>query len=170
MTATATTNSLDVGRVSPIVVASEDEMRLAPDQRFWTEESMFRQDKFGLPHPRFTVQETAKFFFGRGPDWLRMRMKPDTKKVTDPKTKEVQVTVRRFPRGAFVLDGEPMVFRRTEAGAHYFTLADIERMGHALTQNGVLPPEQLLNVLSLVKYVGRQFDIFETPELEEDDL
>lgn len=162
-------NSLTVNRIGPVIVATDDEMMLAPGQRFWTEESMFGTDKYGLPYPRFTVAETAKVFFGRGPDWLRMRMKPDTKKVKDPKTQKVlEVIERRFPQGAFILDQDRMVFRRTPSGAHYFTLADIERMGHALAQSDVLPPEQLLNVLSIVKYVGRQHDIFETPELEED--
>lgn len=125
----------------PLVVASgkdriEREFFTDPD---WFQETLVPQPdgsyKKVLPNPTYTVQEAAKFFFGKGADWLRWRTKhtPDN------------------PQGFFVLDGEPLPDRRTDAGFRYYTLADIERMAHALAQNGGIDGGTLQAIIDQVK-------------------
>jgi hypothetical protein len=119
---------------------------VSPDGRdFWTEESMFALDRTGMPVPRFTVSEAAKMFFGNSTHWLRWRLKSDP--------------AAGHPDGYFILDGKAMTFRRTESGARYFTLADIERMGHALAQQRLIPGSKLRDIILAVKAVARLHDV-----------
>jgi hypothetical protein len=101
---------------------------------FFLWDHMFSRNEEGIPLPHYTVQETAKVFFGRGPDWLRWRYRPAT----------------HYPQGYFVLGNTVLEPKRTEKGNRYYTLADIERMAHALVQNNAMDGEQLLIVLQLV--------------------
>jgi hypothetical protein len=150
----------------PMVLA-QPELLLPEGQRFWTDDSMFFEDKNGLLSPHFSVQEVSKVFFGNGADWLRWRMRPDDRKVKDPETGEWKrnedgsyvMEKGDYPDGYFVLDGEPMTFKRTKAGSRYFTLADIERMGHALAQGGHIDGAQLTNIVVLVKTVAKVYGI-----------
>jgi hypothetical protein len=111
-------------------------------RRFMFDDEDFPLDKEGLPEPHFSVQECAKAFFGRSSDWLRWRYRPD-------KPRKNQTS--QFPDGYFILDGEPLEPKTSAKGARYYTLADIERMAHALVQTGVLDGDGFTNVLAIVK-------------------
>lgn len=106
---------------------------------FFLWDSMFIRTEDGILLPNYTVQETAKVFFGRGPDWLRWRYRPAT----------------HYPQGYFVLGDTILEPKRTEKGNRYYTLADIERMAHALVQNNAIDGEQLSIILQLVLLQAR---------------
>lgn len=106
---------------------------------FFLWDHMFGQNANGIPQPAYTVQETSKFFFGRGSDWLRWRYRP----ATD------------YPDGYFVLKGVILEPKRTETGNRYYTLADIERMAHALAENDAIDGEQLSVIIQLVLLQAR---------------
>lgn len=103
-------------------------------RHFFLWDSMFDRDSEGLPRPQYTVQETSKLFFGKGSDWLRWRYRP----------------ANNYPKGYFVLDDVRLVPKRTEKGNRYYTLADIERMAHALADNNAIDGERLSIILQLV--------------------
>lgn len=115
------------------------------------------------PVPNFAVQETATTFFGRSPDWLRWRYRPDTPAEGEP----------RFPHGYFVLDDEVLEPRKTLGGARYYTLPDIEKMAFALADADVVDPWQLACILNIVYAnaylhgVLRQPIVVQPPEPEE---
>jgi hypothetical protein len=142
----------------PLIISTHD--LLPPGRRFWLDDSMFAFDeKTQMIIPHFSVQETAKVFFGKGPDWLRWRMRPD---------KPNDVGNQRFPEGYFLLDGEPMDFKRKPTSrrgrsddntARYFTLADIERMAHALTQVGAMDGVRLANIVMMVRTCARLYGV-----------
>jgi hypothetical protein len=156
----------------PLVVSESEAEPLVPEgARFVTDDSMFDEDKDGRLTPHFSVQEVAKIFFGNGPDWLRWRMRPDDKKVKGPDGKFLRnedgtfvMKPDKYPEGYFVLDGEVMDFKRTPADARYFTLADIERMAHALAQGDNLDGEQLINVIVLVKTIAKVYGLLDKPK------
>lgn len=136
-----------------VLVLAQADIALPEGRRFWTEPEMFpvttKINKFGkeeevLPEPSFTVQEVAKFFFGKGPDWLRWRARPN--KTTHPK-------------GYFVLDGKVLEPSRTQAGFRYYTLADVERMAHALAQTGAIDGQALVHAVVMVKHCALINDI-----------
>lgn len=102
---------------------------------FYLWDTMFPKSGAGVPRPTYTVQETAKLFFGKGSDWLRWRYRP-----AEP----------HYPHGYFVLNGIALEPKRTEAGNRYYTLADIERMAYALVENHAIDPEQLSLIIQTV--------------------
>ena len=108
---------------------------------FFLWDSMFPVNDEGQPLPAYTVQETAKMFFGMGPDWLRWRYRPDKPDANGH---------HRFPHGYFVLGDVILEAKRTEKGNRYYTLADIERMAVALVENEAIAPERLYTILQLV--------------------
>lgn len=134
----------DTTYTEPMVVADPD-MLLPEGQRFMLHDSMFPTDKSGNPVPMLRVGEVAKVFFAASDAWLRWRMRPDAKGV--------------YPDGFFVLDGKPLTFRRTESGSRRFSLADVERMAHALTQTGVLDGASLNRVLTMVKACAQLYGV-----------
>lgn len=140
--------------VTPTAVVQDD--LNPPDQDFWVYDDMCETDKVGVAVPNFSVQDTAKFFFARSADWLRWRGRP-----VHPHKKGAACNERCHPYGYFVLDGEPITIKRTEAGARVYTLADVERMAHALAQNGALDGNTLTNVIMLVKWVARLYKVIE---------
>jgi hypothetical protein len=83
----------------------------------------------GIEHlvsePTYSVAEVGKFFFARPASWVRHLERS----------------------GRFTLDGKPIEITRTENGRRSYTLPDVEKMAHALAQQGMLSGEQLLNVL-----------------------
>jgi hypothetical protein len=111
---------------------------------FFLWDNMFRPAPSGLPHPNFSVQEAAKTFFGRSSDWLRWRYREG----------------RDLPDGYFVLDGVILEPKRNPKGQRYYTLADIERMAHALVQNGAIDGQVLANILEIVLQVARLYEVF----------
>lgn len=139
----------------PLVVA-DPELMVPEGRRFWLDDDMFdKADRNGNPIPSFKVKEVSTMFFGKSPDWLRWRMRPNDKRTKDKVTGEVTVTKGDHPDGFFILDGEPLVFKRTGPGARYFTLADIERMAHALAQDGAIDGRTLTLVTRMVVTCAR---------------
>lgn len=125
------------------------------DRRFWTDETMEEKPTFG-------VSEMAKVFFAKGPDWLRWRSDPVPPR--GQKRKDM-----KFPDGWFILDGERLEAKRTSAGARYYTLYDIERMAHALHQNGGIGPEQLARVVRIVKDMAELYGYLGESYLDDPD-
>lgn len=142
----------------PLVLA--DPILLNPpwEGRFFTHDSMFRPDKNGRLYPHFSVQEVSKFFFGNGPDWFRWRMRPDDKKIVN-EDGTTTIVKGKYPDGYFILDGKKIEPKRTPAGARYFTLADIERMAHALAQGGHIDGAELTNIVVLVKTCAKVYGV-----------
>lgn len=95
------------------------------------------------PMPHYGVAEAAKFFFGKSADWLRWRSKKS----------------EQYPNGSFVLDGEPLPDRRADYNFRYYTLADIEKMAHALMQAGAIDGARLANIITLVKYEAKLYGL-----------
>lgn len=135
----------------------EPKLDPATGLRFYLWDDMFQMSPQNQPYPNFSVQETAKTFFGRGPDWLRWRYRE----------------ARDYPHGYFVLnganaDGEPVQVvlepKRNENDIRYYTLADIERMAHALAQNHAIDGAMLANILEIVLLVARLYEVFENNE------
>ena len=120
----------------PLVVA-DPEMLVPRGQRFLLDDKMFERDSKGMPIPSLRVTEVAKIFFGQSDDWLRWRMRSNTN--------------AEHTEGDFVLDGEPLEFKRTDSNSRYFTLADVERMAHALLQTGVIDGARATRVVTMVK-------------------
>lgn len=79
--------------------------------------------------PFYSVSEASRFFFGLGAHWLRWRDR----------------------KGDLVLDGAYVGGQRTAKGARRYTLADIERIGHALAQRGAIDSYRLDIVLRLAQ-------------------
>lgn len=126
------------------VIASDvqDEPPVGP---FILDDAMFERDeKTGLELPHFSTQEVAKVFFGQKAEWLRWlaRRKPG-----------------KYPHGRFVLDGEPLVFKRNAHQARYYTLADVEKMAHALTQCEAIDGLQLLDTIKVIRHVALLYGI-----------
>lgn len=112
---------------------------------FFLWDTMFPKSGSGTPRPSYTVQETAKLFFGKGSDWLRWRYRPDKS--------------GSHPHGYFVLNGIELEPKRTEKGNRYYTLADIERMAYALVENSAIDGEQLSVVIQLVLLEARLYHV-----------
>lgn len=133
------------GGPQPVIIADpehfEDKGFIAKDE--WFQEKHIPQvdgtTKVVLPTPNFTVAEVSKVFFAEDPDWLRWRIK---------KTEQ-------NPHGFFILDGEPLPERRVQNGSkygfRYYTLADIEKMAHALAQNGAISGARLTHIIGIIK-------------------
>jgi hypothetical protein len=94
-----------------------------------------RETVFEMVHPHYTVNEVGKFFFGRTAHWVRWRNRPSEH--------------GDFPEGFFVVDGQLIEPQVTPSGFKVYDLAQIERIAHALAQNGGLTGEQLLKVVKL---------------------
>lgn len=144
-----------VPQSEPLVVADPELMSIPDGRRFWLDDSMFPLDKDNMPIPNFRVKDVAVVFFGKSDDWLRWRMRPDDKRVKDKETGKTTIVKGKYPEGYFVLDNEVMEFKRTESDARYFTLADIERMAHALAQGGHIDGARLALVTKMVLTCAR---------------
>src|SRR5262245_46041500 len=139
----------------PAYLFSTQDLITPPDRDFWLYDEMFRKDeKTGMPIPSFPVKVVAQVFFGQNSDWLRWRMRPDAPSKKDG--------TQKYPEGYFVLDGEPLEFKRRpgvadETTARYFTLADIERMAHALGQQGLIDGGKLAHIILMVRTCARLY-------------
>lgn len=114
---------------------------------FFMWDDMFPVSGSGVPRPNYSVQETAKLFFARGSDWLRWRYRPTP----------------HYPHGFFVLKGIVLEPKRTGADNRYYTLADIERMAHALVEHSAIDPEQLALIIQVVLIQARMNHIIGDP-------
>jgi hypothetical protein len=123
------------------------EPRQDPDTGLWFYlwDNMFDQDETGKPKPTFGAQETARVFFGKGADWLRWRYRPSDS--------------GNYPDGYFVLNGVVLEPKRTPAGQRYYTLADIERMAHALASNEAIDGERVATIVAITLWVARLYEI-----------
>lgn len=155
--------------IQPLVISTHDVLH--PDgKRFFLDDSMFPVDDEGMYYPRFSVQEASKTFFGQGPDWLRWRMRPEkpSRRTGDSK----------HPDGFFLLDGKPLEFKRlavpptskkygdpNAVTARYYTLADIERMAHALAQQGIIDGLRLANIMVIVRCCARLYGVEQVPPI-----
>lgn len=110
---------------------------------FYLWDDMFSVDDNGTPKPNFGAQEAAKIFFGKGPDWLRWRYR----------------SAANHPDGYFVLGNKILEPKRTESNQRYYTLADIERMAHALAQNDAIDGGQVVNAITLALLIARTYGI-----------
>jgi hypothetical protein len=138
----------------PVVYTSSDmgkllgiEPKQDPNTGLWFYlwDDMFDVDENGKPKPTFGAQETARMFFGKGADWLRWRYRPDV--------------LGNYPDGYFVLNDVILEPKRTEAGQRYFTLADIERMAHALASNNAISGDRVTTIVAIVLWVARLYEI-----------
>ncbi len=145
----------DTDQGEPLVVADPELLSLPEGQRFWLDDSMFPLDKHGVPAPAFKSKEVAEIFFGKSVDWLRWRMRSNDKRVKDKETKKVTVIKGDHPDGFFLLDGKPLEFKRTDPGARYYTLADIEKMACALAQEGSIDGQRYSLVVKMVVTCAR---------------
>jgi hypothetical protein len=124
---------------APEVFLAQDIRTSPPGRRWWVEPGMLGRDRAGRPWPWFRMDTVCRVFFARSSSWLRLHLRA----------------------GDFVLDGEPMEFYRdaSKVAARLFTLADVERMAHALHQKGMIDDTQLLCTLQTVIWVARQHGI-----------
>lgn len=118
---------------------SEKEKGMADDAQFILTDTRLPADKFILEgvdvseEPLFAISEVAKMFFARSPHWIRWRER----------------------KGDFNLDGEDVSGGRTQTGLRKYTLADIEKIAHALAEKGAINGAQLNTVLLLVQTEAR---------------
>jgi hypothetical protein len=77
----------------------------------------------------FNLGEVTRFFFGKSTSWLRNIEK----------------------EGGLIFEGRVMFLRRDEHNVRVASLADIERIAHALCQTHRITPDDLLVTLRLVK-------------------
>jgi len=144
-----------MAQVKPLVIANTDLLN-PPSGRFWFFDEQFpkdhkdlyeKDDKKGRPIPNYSPGEVAKFFFGKTAQWLRWRYESDAgiSKVTGEKLPG------RHPNGFFVLDGIPLQPKVSPQGQRYYTIADIERMAHALAQNGVINGVELSEIIQMLQ-------------------
>ena len=132
------------------VFAAEDLSALQPPgRRFWVTPDMIRIDsKKGLPVPFFSVDATAKVFFGRSQSWLRLHMS-DGRFTLDGKPVEPH-------RGSAYTAGDPP---RLVLGTRAFSLADIEPMAWSAARCGIIDASRLANAIFIVKGIARQHGI-----------
>jgi hypothetical protein len=145
------------GKVAQPVITTPYEH--ARDRSFVAKDEWFPEQKIPqadgsiltvLPKPTFTVAEVSKVFFAQDPDWLRWRLKKSAQN----------------PHGFFVLDGKPLPERRTTTstpGFRYYTLADVEKMAHALCQNGAIAGAELVHIITIVKAMLILYGFIEAP-------
>lgn len=110
-------------------------------RRFYLWDDMFSWDENNRPHPCFSVKETASTFFARSSWWLRWKYRE-----TD---------------NGFVLNGVPLVPKRTESGSRYYTLADIERIGHAMAACGDIGGEKLAQIMTILLVQAALYGVFD---------
>lgn len=123
------------GRTAPAPKASSPAVKVP--------ESSIPKDNFILDGvdvtnglPVYSVSELGKFFLGKQAHTIRWMES----------------------KGKFTLDGKPVGTGRTESGSRYYTLADVEKIAHALAsqENGISAAELQL-VLTIVQATARLY-------------
>ena len=105
--------------------------------------------------PVFTVSEIAKVFYARSPHWIRWRERKGYF-VLEPEGGAPEGHVHDFDdEGHCACGAEDVGGQRTSEGARRYTLADIEKMTHALASKGAINGAQLTNALLLVQTEAR---------------
>jgi hypothetical protein len=111
--------------------------------------------------PHFTVSEAAKFFFRRSSHWLRLQENLCIKCRQPWRTKDPNVCGKdggEHDIGLIRIDGVRVPPPRTEGGARYYTLADIENTARGLRQQNVIDHNQLSFALAIARLQGRLWD------------
>lgn len=131
----------------PEIISSADLLH-PRGKAFWLKDTMFETDeKTGLLEPSFSVQEVARCFLGVKPDWLRWRMRSD------------RAAESRGQEPLLMLNRKPLEFKRRNPSdpksGRYYTLADIERVAHALCQSGYIDGTKLAHVVLMVRTCAR---------------
>lgn len=83
--------------------------------------------------PIFTVSEAAKLFFARTASWLRWRERT----------------------GSLRVNNQEVGTGRSDANSRRYSLADIEKVAHALAVNGAISSTQLKVASELLHWQGR---------------
>lgn len=125
------------------------------DRRWMLEEEMIPTDKAGMPIPMLRTKQVAGIFFGRKPSWMYFLFNPRTFRGYDGEGKEIRQNVGH---SYFLLDGQPMTFREDRHG-RYYSLADVERIVHALIQQGRIDGATANRALLIVKTSAQQAGI-----------
>jgi hypothetical protein len=94
--------------------------------------------------PHYSVGEVAKFFFGFTSHWLRWREM----------------------KGDLVLGGKEVEVSRTETGIRTYTLADVEKITHALMEQGFITTNQMAHALVLCKVEAMLYGVIPPDEAE----
>lgn len=89
-------------------------------------------DKHATQEPSMSASDVGKVFFARSPEWIQKHER----------------------ERSIVLDGVPVANRRTERNHRIYSLYDVERMAHALAQNGIIDGQQLHQAMVVVRYMS----------------
>lgn len=139
----------------PLIVANKN-LDLPEGQRWILEEEMIDTDSKGMPIPMLRVGTVTTVFFGRKSNWFYYLTAPREIKGYD----ENKTAIRgRSESNWLTLDGEPLEFRRDEGNNRYLSLADVERLAHAVAQNRRIDGAELQRVLLMVKTCAQQYGI-----------
>jgi hypothetical protein len=87
--------------------------------------------------PEFSVGQMASFFFARTANWFRWAE----------------------AEGKLMLDGKALEIKRDSYGARVFYLEDVEKVAHALAQNGILDARRLQIVLLIIWLQAQLHDL-----------
>jgi hypothetical protein len=111
-------------------------------------------------YPHYTVSEAAMFFFRRSSHWIRLQ---ENLCIKCRRTNRLQ-DHNRCPKGGkhdvslVRLGGKKVAQHRTDGGARYYTLSDIEDMARALYEHSVIDQSQLSFALAIARLQGRLWD------------
>lgn len=115
-----------------------------PGRRFWLEDKDMPRNRKNAIKPTFRISEVGRFFFARSADWMRWL---DGLATVDE------------PHGVFTLDGKPLQIKRTASGSRVYTLADIERLAHALLEHDKIDGRQFAATIALVKWSAFNYGV-----------
>lgn len=130
--------------------------RLMTSGEWMLEESMIPTDKKDMPFPMYRTRQVAEIFFGRKSSWFYFTMEPHKFAGRDEDGKEIR---KRTGDTWLRLDGEPLGIRRDKLNQRYYSLADVERIVHALAQNRRIDGATMQRALLIVKTIAQQHGI-----------
>lgn len=120
---------------------------MPPDgRRFWVTDEMAAgsMTRTGEIKPKFSIGQVSKLFFARSSDWIRYLDRDEA---------------------GFNLDGNPLIPSRSDAGSRYYTLADVEKMAHALLQNGRLDLLHFAATIQIIRAMAFLYRIIPESDL-----
>jgi hypothetical protein len=126
--------------VTPIVVVDGGGDIARP---YWVRYESMPVDGKGQVYPIFSRTETAKCFFGWKSFWLKHRLN----ELTD---EQGLIPLDGGTMGPLALDGH---------GSPVFSLADVERVAHALAQAGMISGIHLQRTVAIVRSVAYQYGV-----------
>lgn len=116
-----------------------------PDGRqFWLYDDMMPTNRKGEVKPVFSIAQIAKIFFARSADWVRWLSNQGHKNDGEV---------------VFVLDGKALETKRTESGSRFYTLADVERVAHALVEHHRIDGEQFVAAIQIMLWMAYSYSI-----------